>query len=671
MRLKAHILFLIILLSLVGHSYAQPQIQTMGTDFWISGVTHTNFDDDSSKVVIGVTIVAPEGPCSVTWGFPATGWDTTISVTPSSPQHLNSDNPLISIFDFTRPRTSELIHRNSFHITSTGNIAVFATVSGVAIWNAIRDVTLVLPTNALSDNYLIQTMPSTIEGAEFNIVATEDSTTVHILPTCATNTGRPAGVPFSVTIPQAGQCLQIISADTGDFSGTRVWTDAGKPIAVFQGNSNAKITPPSYPPNNDQGGIVYEQAIPVKYWGRHFLVPHSAVPWHMPDYIRVLADSSCNVMVNGTQHHLDAGESYSYFTTDNNGVDYIVADKRVSVALLNCPKWNTSSSFIYASMVNISPWEHSTSDCLFHTTFWGLVNYPPVDSDIWLHIVTKTADTSVLTLDGSNADLHFTPIAANPQFSHAKTTIQQHQQYHLHSDSPDGFTAYTATKYYTSGAYTIGGTLTETPNLCINDTTSTDTIYGCDSLQYDSITYYSNNAVPYNILIDSEGCDSILMHAIVINHSYDKTENIYIRDTATFTWIDGNTYSESTDAPFVVLQAANGCDSTIHLHLTVLPLPQPETIDSTAIWVPNAFTPGENINNRFSIFCNDIITAEVSIFNRWGLHITTFDGLADSWDGTYKGTPCPQGAYVYLITYTTVSQPSQPQRVKGTVLLLR
>ena len=45
--------------------------------------------------------------------------------------------------------------------------------------------------------------------------------------------------------------------------------------------------------------------------------------------------------------------------------------------------------------------------------------------------------------------------------------------------------------------------------------------------------------------------------------------------------------------------------------------------------------------------------------------------LADSWDGTYKGAPCPQGAYVYLITYTTVSQPSHPQRVKGTVLLLR
>ena len=71
------------------------------------------------------------------------------------------------------------------------------------------------------------------------------------------------------------------------------------------------------------------------------------------------------------------------------------------------------------------------------------------------------------------------------------------------------------------------------------------------------------------------------------------------------------------------------------------------------------------------VFCNDIITAEVSIFNRWGLHITTFDGLADSWDGTYKGTPCPQGAYVYLITYTTKSRPQYKQNKTGTILLIR
>ena len=662
-----------LLMAFNGERLSAQQITTMGTDFWVSGITHDLSGEDTSKVSIGVAVATPDDSCQITFSFPFTDWDTTITITPSCPELSNGFfvNGL-TIYDYqVRPRTSELIHNHSFHITSTSNIALFAHVSTMAIWNAIRDVTLVLPTNALDSNYVIQTMPSTVEGAEFNIVATEDNTTVHILPTCATNTGRPAGVPFSITIPEAGQCLQIISADTGDFSGTRVWADAGKRIAVFQGNGNAKITPPSYPPNNDQGGIVYEQAIPVKYWGRHFLVPHSALSYNMPDYIRVLADSSCTVMINGTPHHLDAGESYSYFTDVDDATDYIVADKRVSVALLNCPKWTSTTSYIYTSMVNITPWEQRTSDCHFHTTWWGIYNYPPVYSDIWLHIVTKTADTSALTLDGSNTGLYFTPVAANPQFSHAKTTINQARQYHLHSDSPDGFTAYTVTKRYTSGAYTAGGTLSETSYLCINDTTYTDTIYGCDSLLYEGITYYDDDAVPYNILLNAAGCDSILMHAIVIKHSYHKTEEVYIRDTATFTWIDGNTYTESTDEPFVVLQAHNGCDSTVHLHLTVLPTPRPQPLDSTAIWVPNVFTPDEDINSQFKIFCNDIISAEVSVFNRWGLHICTFDGLTESWDGTMKGTACPQGTYVYIIEYTSRTRPQYTKRKIGTVTLVR
>lgn len=201
--------------------------------------------------------------------------------------------------------------------------------------------------------------------------------------------------------------------------------------------------------------------------------------------------------------------------------------------------------------------------------------------------------------------------------------------------------------------------------------TIADTLYGCDSLLCNNIWYFQDTTAAFDTLTAANRCDSILLHAIAINRSYERTQEIIIRDTATLTWIDGNTYSESTDSPYVVLQATNGCDSTIHLHLTVLPTPPPALIDSTAVWVPNTFTPGEDINNCFRILCNDIITAEVSIFNRLGLHICTFDGLADSWDGTYKGAPCPQGAYVYLITYTTVSQPSHPQRVKGTVLLLR
>ncbi|MCB0819619.1 MAG: T9SS type A sorting domain-containing protein [Bacteroidetes bacterium] len=36
-----------------------------------------------------------------------------------------------------------------------------------------------------------------------------------------------------------------------------------------------------------------------------------------------------------------------------------------------------------------------------------------------------------------------------------------------------------------------------------------------------------------------------------------------------FTWIDGVTYTESTETPFVTLQNIGGCDSVVHLNLTI------------------------------------------------------------------------------------------------------
>lgn len=205
----------------------------------------------------------------------------------------------------------------------------------------------------------------------------------------------------------------------------------------------------------------------------------------------------------------------------------------------------------------------------------------------------------------------------------------------------------------------------------IRSSSIADTLYGCDSLLFNNIWYFHNTVMAFDTLTGANSCDSILFHAIVINKSYDRTQEITIRDTATLTWLDGNTYNEPTDEPYIVLQAKNGCDSTIHLHLTVLPTPQAPPVDSTTLWIPNTFTPEEKTNNEFYIFSHDIISAEVSIFSREGIHICSFDGLTESWDGTYKGVLCPQNAYIYIITYTTKSRPQYKQQKIGSVLLLR
>lgn len=87
--------------------------------------------------------------------------------------------------------------------------------------------------------------------------------------------------------------------------------------------------------------------------------------------------------------------------------------------------------------------------------------------------------------------------------------------------------------------------------------------------------------------------------------------------------------------------------------------------------VPTAFTPnGDGINDKF--YPSSICTFEnykCLIFNRWGQLIYTTSNQTEKWDGKYKGSDCPVGAYVYLITYRFPAQ--QTKDVYGTITLLR
>ena len=97
----------------------------------------------------------------------------------------------------------------------------------------------------------------------------------------------------------------------------------------------------------------------------------------------------------------------------------------------------------------------------------------------------------------------------------------------------------------------------------------------------------------------------------------------------------------------------------------------PSYPDSSTLWVPNIFTPDRQDNREFLIYGTNLLDAEVAIFHRWGMFLTRFDGLTETWDGTHNGKPCPTGAYVYKITYHTLSEPFATKTAVGTVVLLR
>lgn len=107
-----------------------------------------------------------------------------------------------------------------------------------------------------------------------------------------------------------------------------------------------------------------------------------------------------------------------------------------------------------------------------------------------------------------------------------------------------------------------------------------------------------------------------------------------------------------------------GCDDTA---LTRIPLIK------VSEFVPNAFTPDRETNNRFypSIQGN-INNIHCYIFNRRGEQVCYFEGPDGYWDGTdMQGRKCPQGAYVYVIRYVNSLHPNETQVLKGAVTLIR
>ena len=96
----------------------------------------------------------------------------------------------------------------------------------------------------------------------------------------------------------------------------------------------------------------------------------------------------------------------------------------------------------------------------------------------------------------------------------------------------------------------------------------TDTIEACDSLIWiDGITYTESTDSAIYTLTNAAGCDSVVTLHLTIKHSSNTIDTYEVCDS--LTWIDGITYYETTNTPTYIYTAANGCDSIITLNLTI------------------------------------------------------------------------------------------------------
>lgn len=123
--------------------------------------------------------------------------------------------------------------------------------------------------------------------------------------------------------------------------------------------------------------------------------------------------------------------------------------------------------------------------------------------------------------------------------------------------------------------------------------------------------------------------------------------------------------AELDGANIILIESSEfGCIDTATLYLP---------LNKESFWVPNAFTPDNPAgNNLFGTVSSKTLRQEMIIYNRRGEMVFHCQSVDCAWDGRdLNGTPCVQGAYVYVIRYTNEYEPNQTKVLTGSVTLIR
>ena len=128
-----------------------------------------------------------------------------------------------------------------------------------------------------------------------------------------------------------------------------------------------------------------------------------------------------------------------------------------------------------------------------------------------------------------------------------------------------------------------------------------------------------------------------LPNAIFVNPSYDEQYSVTFTTTANY-------------------------DTTVTINIKCKPCSE--------LFIPTAFTPnGDGLNDVFTAQSKEEYSYfEMTIYSGNGQVLFVSKDIKQGWDGTYKGTLQPHGAYLYIIRYKDFSGKMNEKR--GNLLLL-
>ncbi|NNF02005.1 MAG: T9SS type B sorting domain-containing protein [Bacteroidia bacterium] len=89
------------------------------------------------------------------------------------------------------------------------------------------------------------------------------------------------------------------------------------------------------------------------------------------------------------------------------------------------------------------------------------------------------------------------------------------------------------------------------------------------------------------------------------------------------------------------------------------------------IFLPNAFSPNDDYaNDRWGAVTGFVKDFRIAVFDRWGQLVFNSIDPNEMWDGQYKGSPAPNGVYVYRVFIRAYGD-QKARNIEGSVTLLR
>lgn len=91
----------------------------------------------------------------------------------------------------------------------------------------------------------------------------------------------------------------------------------------------------------------------------------------------------------------------------------------------------------------------------------------------------------------------------------------------------------------------------------------------------------------------------------------------------------------------VLVEDENGCTGADSIEV--------QAICPTKYYIPNVFSPNDDgENDYFSVFGKDMLSLQLSVYDRWGNHLFESASLDARWDGTFRGKPVGPGVYTWV-----------------------